>query len=89
MDVPERLVVYTDPGLPTAVASWDQPSTVDNSGEPVTISSNFYSGDRFPIGITNVTYTATDTSGNEKSAMFTITVTGKIPLTSGSCFLDF
>ena len=78
MNVPESIVVNTDPGMPTAVASWQQPSATDNSGEPVTISSNFNSGDTFPIGITTVTYTATDTSGNEESATFTITVSGKI-----------
>ena len=47
----------------------------------VTISSNFNSGDTFPIGITKVAYTVSDTSGNTESAMFTITVTmvtGKI-----------
>ena len=78
LDVPEGLVVSTDPGLPTAVVSWQQPSATDNSGDPVTIASNFNSGDTFPIGITTVTYTATDTSGNEESATFTINVTGKI-----------
>ena len=79
MDVPELLVVNTDPGLSTAVVSWHQPSATDNSGEPVTLNSNFNSGDKFPIGITTINYTATDTSGNEDSAMFTIAVTGKIP----------
>ena len=64
--------------MPTAVVSWHQPSATDNSGESVTITSNFNSGDTFPIGITNITYTATDTSENEESATFTITVIGKI-----------
>ena len=79
MDVPEGLVVNTDSGLPTAVVFWQKPSATDNSGDPLTIASNFNPGDSFPIGITTVTYTATDTSGNEEPAMFTITVTGKIP----------
>ena len=78
MIVPESIVVNTDPGLPIAVVSWQHPSASDNSGEPVTITSNFNSGDTFPIGTTTVTYTATDTSGNAESATFTITVTGKI-----------
>ena len=64
--------------MPTAVVSWRQPSATDNSGEQVTISSNFNSGDTFPIGVTTVTFTATDTSANEESATFTITVTGKV-----------
>ena len=78
MNVPESLAVNTDPGMPTAVVSWQQPSATDNSDEPLTISSNFNSGDKFPIGITTITYTATDSSGNEESVMFTITVSGKI-----------
>ena len=78
MDVPESLVVNTDPGMPTAVVSWQQPSAIENSGKSVTISSNFNSGDTFRIGITTVAYTVSDTSGNTESAMFTITVTGKI-----------
>ena len=77
-NVPENLVINTDPGLPTAVVSWQQPSATDNSGGSVTITSNFNSSDTFPIGITNVTYTATDTSGNEESAMFSITIIGEI-----------
>ena len=77
MDVPESFLVSTDPRVPTAVVSWQQPSATDNSGGTVTISSNFNSGDIFSIGKTNVTYTATDASGNEESASFTITVIGR------------
>ena len=81
MDVPESLIANTDPELPVAVVSWQQPSATDNSGEPVTITSNFNSGDTFPLGITNILYTATDKSGNKVSAMFTIFVSGKISRT--------
>ena len=77
IDVPESLSVHTDPGMSTAVVSWQQPSATDNSVEPVTITSNLNSGYMFSIGNTTVTFIATDTSGNEDSAMFTITVTGK------------
>ena len=78
INVPENLVINTDRGLPTAVVSWQQPSARDNSFGSVTITSNFNPGDRFPIGKTNITYTATDMSGNEQSAMFSITVIGEI-----------
>ena len=89
MDVPKSLVVNTDSGMPTAVVSWQQPSATENSGEPVTIFSNFNSGDTFPIGVTTVTFTATDTSGNANSARFTITVTGKMFLEQRYSFKSF
>ena len=79
MYVPSNIVVNTDPGLPTAVVWWHQPSATDNSGETVTIISNLNPGDIFFIGITNITYTASDTSGNKVSFIFTVTVKGKIP----------
>ena len=89
MNVPKGLVVNTDSGMPTTVVSWQQPSATENSGEPVTISSNFNSGDTFPIGITTVTFTATDSSGNANSATFAITVTGKMFLEQRYSFNSF
>ena len=52
---------------------------IDNSGE-VTLTSNFQPGDTFFIGSTNVVYTATDISGNQAKATFTVTVIGKLDL---------
>ena len=47
----------------------------DNSGS-VTLTSNYQSGGTFPIGDTNVVYTATDPSGNFETASFKLTVQG-------------
>ena len=47
----------------------------DNSGS-VTLSSNYESGHAFPIGSTDVVYTATDSSGNVAECVFNIAVLG-------------
>ena len=49
-------------------------SASDNCGVP-SLSSNVASGSVFPVGLTTVTNTATDASGNTSSCTFTVTVT--------------
>ena len=58
------------------VATWNLPSTADNSGAPPSLSeaNSRISGAEFPLGATTVQYTATDGSGNTKSCSFTVTV---------------
>ena len=58
---------------PTAVATWIIPTATDNCGIP-TLSGTSTPGSAFNTGITTVTYTATDASGN-KSLPCTFTVT--------------
>ena len=60
----------------TAIVSWTPPTATDNSGS-VTLIGSHNPGDSFPIGNTTVTYTATDLSGNQATASFNVTVTGK------------
>ncbi len=62
-----------------AAVSWSEPTITDNSGS-VTVTSDYQSGDRFPVGDTIVSYTATDPSGNSDMFKFLVTVTveGKI-----------
>ena len=66
----------TDPGLPNATVTWEEPSASDNSGL-VTLTSNHNSGESFSVGNTTVTYTAFDANGNNDSDIFTVTVIGK------------
>ena len=73
--MPSDISVYTDPGLPSAVVNWTEPTASDNSGS-VTLTYDWPSGSAFPIGSTNVTYTATDAAGNQITSTFTVTVTG-------------
>lgn len=60
-------------GSSTARALWDPPTAVDNSAM-VTVSSSHSSGDTFPIGPTDVVYTATDAAGNNATCNFTVVV---------------
>ncbi|MFN8165954.1 MAG: HYR domain-containing protein [Bacteroidia bacterium] len=60
-------------GACNAIATWTAPTASDNCAG-VTLTSNYNSGDAFPIGTTTVTYTATDASNNVSTCSFTVTV---------------
>ncbi|XP_038067480.1 mucin-19-like isoform X4 [Patiria miniata] len=73
----------TCPNAPTAIISgdattvrvtWSPPIASDNQGPPL-VSSDRLSGSPFPEGMTPVTYTATDYSGNRATCTFQVTVT--------------
>ena len=78
--------VDTDPGLSTAEASWEQPTVTDNSGEDVTVTSDYNTGDQFPVGTTTVTYTATDKYGNQATLQFDVIVTMAMGMLIHACF---
>ena len=61
------------PGTCAAPVFWDSPGAFDNC-PGVTYTSTHLSGDVFPVGITTVTLTATDASGNTADCTFTVTV---------------
>ncbi len=56
----------------TPVVTWNAPVISDNC--TYSVVSNHNSGDRFEVGTTVVTYTATDASGNVSSCSFNVTV---------------
>ncbi|XP_022079188.1 receptor-type tyrosine-protein phosphatase H-like isoform X2 [Acanthaster planci] len=58
-----------DPLRPPAAiqVTWDLPSANDNSGRGVTLTSTHEPGEEFELGVTSVTYTARDESGNENN----------------------
>ncbi len=58
-----------------STAFWTTPQATDNCSS-VTLTSSHNSGDFFGPGTTVVTYTATDSSGNNSSCIFFITVNG-------------
>ena len=70
-----NLTVNNDAGLPSAVVTWTEPTVTDNSGL-FTVSVSHSSGSAFDIGITTVTYTAVDASGNTASYAFIVMVEG-------------
>ncbi len=53
--------------------NWTAPTATDNCSTPSVIS-NCNSGKCFPIGVTTVTYAATDVKGNKATCSFTITI---------------
>ena len=56
--------------------SWAAPTSADNcSGSTIDRTTGQASGTEFPIGVTTVTYTATDAANNTHSESFTVTVT--------------
>lgn len=70
---PADITVNAIPSSCSNTASWIAPSASDNC-TVISLTSNFNSGDIFPLGSTVVTYTATDNSGNISTCSFTVTV---------------
>ena len=56
----------------SAIVTWESPTVIENCH--YTLSSNFHSGDHFPIGQTSVTYIARDDANNADTCSFTVTV---------------
>jgi len=63
-----------------AIVNYITPVGTDNCNVSTALTAGLASGSTFPIGTTLVTYTATDASGNEASASFSVTVTGIPPV---------
>jgi hypothetical protein len=66
--------ISNEAGLCSAQVSWNAPLITDNCGVSGSTSTSS-SGDTFPVGTTEVTYTATDVHGNMNSESFLVTVT--------------
>ena len=67
----------TDVNAATGTANWTPPKVRDNSGL-VTLTSSHNVSDAFPIGVTQVNYTAVDRAGNMADVCsFNINITGK------------
>ncbi len=72
-ECPENVTAATNIGECTATATWNTPAFADCLGGG-TVSGTHDSGDEFPIGTTIVTYTATDSDGNESTCSFEVIV---------------
>ena len=70
---PNNIATNNDEGVCGAMINFAAAAT-DNCG-PVTITYSKDPGTVFPVGITEVTVTATDASGNVLTSTFTVTVT--------------
>lgn len=71
----EDILINADTATCSAVATWPEPEVFDNCS--LTLTGNFESGDTFPLGQTEVTYTATDPSGNSATLSFFVVVIPK------------
>ncbi|XP_070543821.1 hyalin-like [Ptychodera flava] len=75
IDCPECIDLVAENS--TAVVVWDEPIASDNSKLPVNVTSTHKPGDVFVEGVSNVSYTFTDVSGNTACCHFVVTVQGK------------
>ncbi|KAK7466020.1 hypothetical protein BaRGS_00037421, partial [Batillaria attramentaria] len=75
---PSNIQVYASPLPYDTMVNWTVPEVTDNSGLAIQLTSDVKPGASFPAGVTSVTYTATDVSGNNSTCQFNVTVT---PLT--------
>ncbi len=88
-NIPADFTVLTDGGSSSAVVTWPEapaadPAASDNCGV-TSFTSTHASGDTFNEGITTVTYTAMDATGNTTTSSFTVTVSdGEAPVISGN-----
>ena len=55
----------------------------------VTVTSDIQSGSNFIVAETQVTYTATDQSGNVATCVFTVNVIGELQFSMLYIFLDY
>ena len=74
-DIPGTVTV--DATSNEAQVTWTEPSAFDNSGI-YTLTSDYAPGSFFQLGVTEVTYTATDPSSNTATAAFNIIVQGTV-----------
>ena len=70
---PFDIVIQPDSSNCNPYASWNTPIATDNCAV-TSLTSNFQSGNSFPVGTTTVTYTAIDAAGNTTTCSFTVTV---------------
>ena len=78
------MTAANDLGQCSASVSWNPPSATDNVGV-ISFNSTYMPGDIFPVGSTNVSYTARDQAGNESTCSFTVLVLDEEPPQSSLC----
>ncbi len=74
INLPVPIIQTNDAGTCGAVVTWAPARATDNCGV-LSFTSNHQSGETFPIGVTTVTFIATDRNNNTTTPSFTITIT--------------
>jgi hypothetical protein len=73
VNLPANITVNNEAGVCSSRVSWTVPTATDNCSL-ASLVSNYAPNARFAVGVTTVTYTATDANGNSQTASFTVTV---------------
>eukprot|EP00048_Salpingoeca_helianthica_P005614 m.89588 g.89588 ORF g.89588 m.89588 type:complete len:1841 (-) comp13665_c1_seq2:33-5555(-) len=71
---PRNVLVPNDPGQNYATVFWTEPQPFDNSGTRVNMTFTAVPGQQFPLGVSTVTYRASDPFGNSAWCSMNITV---------------
>lgn len=74
IDCSDDIVVDAAQGSTTAIVNYDVTFTDNCPDTTLTLTEGLAPGEAFPIGTTQVSYTATDASGNTVNCSFTVTV---------------
>ena len=72
------LIAYAERNKFSALVNWTEPVAIDNSGLSPTMTSNYWSPQRFSQGTHVITYSAVDQSGNRAACTFKVSVIGNI-----------
>ena len=60
-------------GFPSTIVTWTEPTATDNCPGTLSRIQSHSSGQDFQVGVTQVRYIFSDTSGNEATCQFTVT----------------
>lgn len=66
-------------------ANWEAPVVTDNCDQEITIQASHTSGEFFPVGLTTVSYLATDEAGLTSTCTFNVVVSEVPALTISNC----
>ncbi|XP_071853932.1 hyalin-like isoform X2 [Apostichopus japonicus] len=71
---PDNMTKYVLSGSPDPTVEWNVPSASDDDSDVNFVNATNHPGDTFPRGVTMVTYTYEDQSGNQATCVFTVMV---------------
>ena len=72
-----ELIRNTEPGQNYSLVAWDDITISDNSGNWTVVMSGASQG-MLPVGVHQVTYSASDPSGNTEACSFSVRVLGTL-----------
>ena len=74
VDIPMGVSEFVELGVSRISVSWTEPTCSDISGTAIVTARTQTPGSVFAVGMTGVTYTCTDASGNSEMCVFTVAV---------------